>query len=802
MPGYEPVDLSAVCNAGVDALGGEPGAVPLGRVDLRGLPFQVGPEPPSAERCFLLPGVPVPAGIGRLARRVIVAHRLLEPGAPAGHAAGQTVAEYVFHLAGGEAATALIRERFEIQVVPPAWGRQPFLAVPDTSDYNLPRFEGSWGEAGNRLTEHARGGSAGYYLWCWENPYPDRAVERIEFVPRGPRFIVAGVTTSDLDEHPFVRTPARPVLLAARDGRGGVFDIEVDRGVATYPQPLPGADDRAGWGATEGTSAYTSIAALPSATIAVRRDGAELGRVRWGDVARDGRADAGRASLELAESGRNWVHVSVVDDETGRPVPCRVHFRSAEGIPYQPHGHHNHVTQNLDSWHYDVGGDVRLGQRSYAYIDGTCQGWLPRGEVVVDVARGFEYEPLRRAVRIEPGQRDLTLRIRRVADLASEGWWSGDSHVHFLSTAGAQLEQRGEDLRVVNVLQTQWGALFTNTEEFSGRPSVVDSGGYVTYIGQENRQHVLGHLVLWGLKEPVMPWCSDGPDEAELGGALDATLSDWADRTHAQGGTVVAAHFPNPNGEPAVLVATGRADAVEMLTGNDDAMLEYYRYLNSGYRLPLVGGTDKMSSAVPVGLYRTYARLGEEFSYEAWCRAVRSGRTFLSGGPLVTLTVDGREPGDTVGLSGPGTVSVHATVRSIFPLRCLEVVRNGEVVAKAAANGGRHAEISEELRIDGNSWVACRAFGAGYHLDEWGRQVFAHTSPVYVACGGDWTMTDPEGIRYIRTIVEGARDYVRHTAVRRSDQVTTHHHGEANHLAWLERPFDEALRALDERGPG
>ena len=44
------------------------------------------------------------------------------------------------------------------------------------------------------------------------------------------------------------------------------------------------------------------------------------------------------------------------------------------------------------------------------------------------------------------------------------------------------------------------------------------------------------------------------------------------------------------------------------------------------------------------------------------------------------------------------------------------------------------------------------------------------------------------------------RDYVRHTAVRRSDQLTTHHHGEADHLAWLERPFAEALRALDERG--
>src|ERR1035437_1396371 len=72
---------------------------------------------------------PASVGIGRLARRVIVAHRLLEPGAPAGHAVGQTVAEYAFHLAGGVVVIAPIRERFEIQVVPPGWGRLPFLAA-------------------------------------------------------------------------------------------------------------------------------------------------------------------------------------------------------------------------------------------------------------------------------------------------------------------------------------------------------------------------------------------------------------------------------------------------------------------------------------------------------------------------------------------------------------------------------------------------------------------------------------------------------------------------------------------------
>ena len=96
------------------------------------------------------------------------------------------------------------------------------------------------------------------------------------------------------------------------------------------------------------------------------------------------------------------MHVTVVDDETGQPVPCRVHFRSPEGVPYQPYGHHDHVNSDLGTWHIDVGGDLRLGRITYAYIDGTCQGWLPTGDVIVDVARGFEYEPLRQQVRIEP----------------------------------------------------------------------------------------------------------------------------------------------------------------------------------------------------------------------------------------------------------------------------------------------------------------------------------------------------------------------------------------------------------------
>ena len=144
---------------------------------------------------------------------------------------------------------------------------------------------------------------------------------------------------------------------------------------------------------------------------------------------------------------------------------------------------------------------------------------------------------------------------------------------------------------------------------------------------------------------------------------------------------------------------------------------------------------------------RCVRRLPGAGATQVWTFLAMSGRcSAWEGGPARPAVPDWVGAAVRGALSGPGTVSVRAEVRSIFPLRCLEVVRNGEVVMRAEAADGLQAEISEELRIDANSWIACRAFGADYHLDEWGRRVFAHTSPVYIACGGDWTMTDPEGI--------------------------------------------------------
>jgi hypothetical protein len=803
MADYEPIDLSRHFNAGSPAL-----AAPhrLGRQLLRGLPFRLSDD--VLRYCIRPASAPTPVRvtIGRPARYVIIAHRQLDASWAGMSAVGRHVADYVFRLAGGREVTVPIRQRFEIDVVPAAWGFVPFLAVPDGDDRLHPRLVGRFDEAGQRQCESMQGVAEDYYLWAWENPDPERRIEAIDLVARGEQACVIGaVTLGRHDEHPFVRRPRRPVVIDLDADPTGLR-LEIDRGVAGFVQPIPdpdaGGGEVGGWGQWSGERSYAEVSALPSARLAVAVGGEELGSVALSDLESGQPVPLGPARVRLADSGRNWVHVTVLDAATQRPLPCRVHFRSPLGVPFQPHGHHAHVNSNLRSWHIDVGGDVRLGDLTFACIDGTCQGWLPRGEVVVEAARGFEYTPRREVVRIEPGQRELTIELSRWIDMAGLGWYSGDSHVHFLSTEGAHLEQQSEDLRVVNLLQAQWGSLYTNTEDFTGRVSSAAGGGYLVYVGQENRQHLLGHLILWGLQKPVMPWSSDGPSEAELGGSLESTLAAWADEAHAQGGTVVIPHFPLPNGEPAVLAATGRADAVESLAWSQQMEEAYYAYLNCGYRLPLVGGTDKMTSDVPVGLYRTYARVEGELSYESWCAAVRAGRTFLSGGPILHLAVDGHEIGDTFELRAPGSVQVETWADGIFPLARLEIVLNGRVVAAADNVRGelRRLGLSEPLRVGGHCWIAARCYGAGAHLDGWRRPVYAHTSPVYVAVGGEWAARDGAAARYLITLVEGGLEYVRHHASYYPDEMVTHRHG-GHHRHFIEAPFHEALAALRARYP-
>ena len=255
-----------------------------------------------------------------------------------------------------------------------------------------------------------------------------------------------------------------------------------------------------------------------------------------------------------------------------------------------------------------------------------------------------------------------------------------------------------------------------------------------------------------------------------MAGALDVLLADWADRCHADGGLVVAAHFPLPYAEIAADIVSGRIDALEAQTlseGLDDPMIaEWYRFLGLGDRLPVVGGTDKMSSEIPVGAIRAYARLDGDgpLTYERWAAAVVSGRTFVTSGPLLELSVDGHEPGDVIRLAGAGTLEAVVSARSAQPvIDVVELVVNGRVVDLLAAPdeaGVSALTLRTSLHLDAGSWIAARARSRRTIPSAFETAMAAHTSPVYVEVAGRPIRPSAAAATEVAAIIEGARSWI------------------------------------------
>ena len=78
------------------------------------------------------------------------------------------------------------------------------------------------------------------------------------------------------------------------------------------------------------------------------------------------------------------------------------------------------------------------------------------------------------------------------------------------------------------------------------------------------------------------------------------------------------------------------------------------------------------------------------------------------------------------------------------------------------------------------------------HFDGQRRGIFAHTSPIYVACGGNWRMFDEDVARRMLSVAEGNLTYIQEISPQYSPGTVTHPHGELDHFKHLSRPFMES----------
>ena len=717
-------------------------------------------------------------------------------------APGEHLADYVLSFEDGSEHRQQIRRRFEINQVQTRM-QSGFTSRQhhglSTLPFRGPYPDNGWGrwQTGVMVGEPPSSGRTpakddresrsnpigAWTIFAMEIPDLSKSIVSVSIEPTGASVIAIGaITMFDGKQHPLRHEPLETIAINADQKSADEIQTEVDLGVIARQKEVPNfnhkdwlANPVKGWGEsinTIGGTTMIDIAASKSATLSV--NGSDIDA---GELLETGQASSqdGKITTRVLTSQRTWVHGKIIDSSTGKPTPARVHFRSPDGRYFPPYGHTHEVN---DNWFEDYGADLLLGDTQYAYVDGTFQGELPVGDVFVEVAKGFEFEPVRQKLHIKPGQRDLEIPIERNSNLRQSGWITADTHTHFLTPETAHLEAGAEDINIINLLAAQWGDLYTNVGDLTGELSGSSSDETIVWVGTENRQHFMGHISLMGATgSPIFPMSTSGPTEGYIGDPTVRAMSEWADEAHNKGGLAIVPHFPFPHSEVIAEVVLGKVDGLEIRdfhepTMDTFAVHEWYRLLNCGYRVPAVGGTDKMSAGMPVGGVRTYAYIGEhDLSYDSWSDAVRSGRTYTTSGPLMNFAIEGLHPGDELNLpESGGNVNVIASASCAAPINKLQIVFNGQVIAEeSSVKGEKLLVINQQVNITGSGWIAARAVSDLVAWHVWPVNFAAHTSPIYIKAG-DANVFDVALGEYLITTMQGGVDWLDTLATRSDDE--------------------------------
>ncbi len=368
--------------------------------------------------------------------------------------------------------------------------------------------------------------------------------------------------------------------------------------------------------------------------------------------------------------------------------------------------------------------------RHVFYGDGEYRAEVPAGLYQLVVSKGPEYRIVQRELKVEVGRElDVEIVLPRWEDMPARDWYSGDAHIHIERAAETDNERvsaylRAEDVHVANTLQMH-------------NPGAIHFPQYAWGI---DGQHQVGdHVLVPGI---------EGPRTAQRGHTISLNILDPLHRRDRyflyheafeayaeQGGISGYAHIGQEdfNGSRglALDVPFGLVDFVEVLQGGSLYTELWYEFLNLGYQITPVAGSD-FPYYDQAGAVRSYARVEGELTTTAWFRSLEAGNTFITNGPMLTFEVDGHPMGSTLRAAPGAKLLVEATARinpDVDELDRLELVVHGDVVATVSeVEPDGSLRLRHELSAATGAWLAVRAYGSA--------QAIAHSAPIYLHVDG------------------------------------------------------------------
>jgi TolB protein len=445
------------------------------------------------------------------------------------------------------------------------------------------------------------------------------------------------------------------------------------------------------------------------------------------------------------KSARAKLAVTVRESADGSPVPARVQILGADRKSSVPSGHYARV-----SW---------AGDRVF-HATGAFEVDVPAGRTRVQVVRGFELKPVVVDVDVTAGQpRTVDVVMERIDDLSARGWHAGSTGAH-VQAGGFEREgleslvaqARAEGVTILSSPVPDRPHDLTERDFWTPKAPAhdVSSDGVQLVLGQEHRPPFFGHIMSFGAAgmlaslAPVTIGYEPPP-----GSSLGRTNTDVLRDMRARGGITSYVHAFSGEGDPMqaglgigkafpVDAALGLVDTLEWAAASRGSFVPWYAALNNGLRVAAIGGEDSITNlhiSRLVGCVRTYVYLGDKpLTPAAWWEAARAGRSFVTTGPLVELTVEGERPGGTVSLPANGRVDVSVRVRSITPLQRVQLVVNGESLQEIPLDLTRtKVDWSGSVSMPRSGWVHVRAEGLPAErapLDAVYAQAF--TNPVWI----------------------------------------------------------------------
>ncbi|NQT39249.1 MAG: CehA/McbA family metallohydrolase [Planctomycetes bacterium] len=409
--------------------------------------------------------------------------------------------------------------------------------------------------------------------------------------------------------------------------------------------------------------------------------------------------------------------LTVVDRQTRQPLPCRIHLKNPAGRP-QRAGH-------APFWHdhFVCPGEITLRLRPGAYT--------------FEIECGLEYAVRRGHFQMDAFSDDVkTVDMVRFADMAGEGWWSGDFHVK-RREADMKLLMAADDLHVAPLLTwSNDGYRPTGVKPLGKLPDEVlhhFDGDRFCHVMAGADSRAGGTLLYFNLDKPLD--FADVDSEYPPVGVL-------ADRVRQETDVWVDASRPYWWDLP-VLAAADQIDSVQLLhsqigrertdcdeTGGKPrdplrypppkgnarwSQQIYFHLLEAGLRIPPSAGSGSGIAPNPVGANRMYVYVDGTFSYEKWWQALRAGQVVVTNGPLLRPSVQGHPPGHVFHAAKGQTLELQIGLTLSTrdpeeePIRYLELIKNGEVAHSIRFEDYATSGKLPLLQFQESGWFLVRA---------------------------------------------------------------------------------------------